>query len=160
MPYDQIKRIFKHLAGEFPEIRLAYLFGSRLEKNVGPLSDYDFAVLLSRTASAPELCPRLSSLLSEKLDSRHVDVVCLNEAPVELAFSVISNKGLIYARDTQIRVEYEANTMSRYFDYLPVLRAFRRDILDGGDYGARVQRYREAFRRTQRSLGKIRDAQA
>jgi hypothetical protein len=49
--------------------------------------------------------------------------------------------------------------LSRYGDYLPVLRAQRQSILEEGAHDRRVQRYREALGRTERALGKIRAAQ-
>jgi hypothetical protein len=45
--------------------------------------------------------------------------------------------------------------MSRYGDYLPVLRALREDVLRGEQDGTRVRRYRAALERTERTLGQI-----
>jgi len=42
-----IKKIFSHENN----ILLAYIFGSQLQGKTGPLSDYDFAVFLSRKTS-------------------------------------------------------------------------------------------------------------
>ena len=53
------------------------------------------------------------------------------------------------------RVEYEAHVLSRYGDYLPVLRAQRDDILQRDKHAHRVQRYRAALGRTERTLGQI-----
>jgi hypothetical protein len=97
--------------------------------------------------------------LAAALDTDRIDVVSLNDAAVELAYGVISEGEVLYEHDVETRVEYEAGTMSRYYDCLPVLRSQRRDILRGGDHAARVQRNREALGRTERTLEQIRDAQ-
>jgi len=83
----------------------------------------------------------------------------LNRAAVELAFAVISRGKLLYQRNDAERIEYEAKVMGLYFDYLPVLRSQRDDILKGGEYEARIHRYREAFGRTARTLGEIRTSE-
>jgi len=143
----------------FPAVSLVYLFGSQMEGRTGPLSDYDVGVLLERRLDTPDLRARLTHEVAVLLNTPQVDVVWLAQAPVELAFAVISQGKVIYQRDLATRVEYEALVMSRYGDYLPVLRAQRREILMGGKRAARVQWYREAFGRTERTLGQIRAAQ-
>jgi predicted nucleotidyltransferase len=141
------------------EVRLVYLFGSRVEGAAGPLSDYDFGVLFDREKFSANIEAEVAHALSKVLETNRVDVVPLNRAPIELAYSVIFQGELIYEFDRAIRVEYEARILGLYGDYLPVLREQRRDILQGGVDDTRVQRYREAFRRTERTLDEIAAAQ-
>ena len=143
----------------FPELKLAYLFGSQVGGRPGPLSDYDFGVLLGDARDVPALRARLAHELGRALGTDRIDVVILNRAPVELAYAVIAQGKLIHQIDEATRVEYEAGVMGRYGDYLPVLRAQRNDIGRGGEHAARVQRYREALGRTERTLGQIRASQ-
>jgi len=142
-----------------PEIALVYLFGSRAEGHVGPLSDYDLAVLADQAESAAYLRSRLAFELGRKIATTKIDIVMLNRAAVELAFAVISRGKLLFQRNDAERIEYEAKVMGLYFDYLPVLRSQRDDILRGGEYEARIHRYREAFGRTARTLGEIRTSE-
>jgi predicted nucleotidyltransferase len=141
------------------EVRLVYLFGSRVEGAAGPLSDYDFGILFDREKFSANIEAEVAHALSKVLETDRVDVVPLNRAPIELAYSVIFQGELIYEFDRAIRVEYEARILGLYGDYLPVLREQRRDILQGGVDDTRVQRYREAFRRTERTLDEIAAAQ-
>ena len=136
-----------------PDVRLVYLFGSQVSGTTGPLSDIDLAVLLAREASAIHVFAQLEHLFSLALEGQAVDVVILNQAPIELAYAVIAQGRIIYQRSIAERVEYEAEVMSRYGDFLPFLRAQRQDIVKGTGNERRVQRYREALRRTQRALG-------
>ena len=142
--------------GKVPQIALAYLFGSRVEGTIGPKSDYDFGFLCEPIEDKIQIRTQLSIELAQQLHTKDIDLIILNDTPVELAFSIVANGLLIYENNTAVRVEYEARVIGIYFDYLPFLKAQRLDILRGEDYGARIQRYREALRRTERTLEQIR----
>jgi predicted nucleotidyltransferase len=153
-----IKKVFESIVADFPEVTLAYLFGSQVEGEVGPLSDYDVAVLFENHSDGGRLQSALSSALAASLDGR-IDVVLLDRTPIELAHAVIAEGVIIYERDPSTRIDYESKVMGLYGDYLPTVRAQRQDILNGDEHESRVQRYREALGRTERALGSIRRAQ-
>jgi predicted nucleotidyltransferase len=148
-------QIIREIARAFPEVVLAYLFGSRVQGGLGPQSDYDIAFAVDRGAFKARLRADLGSALARKLHSEKIDVVLLNEASIDLAFGIISQGELLYEREDCARVDFEARVLNMYFDYLPFLRMARKDILGGNDHAARAQRYREALGRTQRALGQI-----
>lgn len=158
MNFQDIQPRVQELGAADAAVLLMYLFGSRAVGRDGSGSDYDLGVLLDRGEDSPARRARLNHELVVILESSAVDVVFLNQAPPELAFAVIQGQ-LLYERDLATRVEYEAYVMGRYYDYLPYLRAQRREILSGEDHGTRVQRYREALGRTERTLREIRAAQ-
>jgi len=120
----KIKKIFS----QENNILLAYIFGSQLRGKTGPLSDYDFAVFLSQKPSF-QFKYKLKNKLVNVLNSKQVDLVILNDAPIELKYKVIATGKIIYQKNSTIRTEFEADTLSRYFDYLPVLRAKKKEIL-------------------------------
>jgi predicted nucleotidyltransferase len=138
---------------------LVYLFGSQVEGNLGPMSDYDLAVLVDRAVDGRRVQAHLAHELARALHTDRIDVILLNRAPIELAYAVIAQGKLLYERDVATRVEYEAGVLGRYGDYLPVLRRQRDDILQGDDHDRRVRRYRAALGRTERTLGQIASAQ-
>lgn len=151
---------FKGLQSYFegvPEVVLAYLFGSQANGMPGPLSDYDIGVLVQ--SPSPELRYRLSREIGRALDAERVDLVLLNEAPVELAYAIIAQGRLLCRRSLAEQVEFEARVLSRYGDYLPVLRRQRQDILEGRHYEIGVHRHREALGRTERTLAALRATQ-
>jgi predicted nucleotidyltransferase len=154
---DVVQRIVQ--AADMPEIQLVYLFGSQVTGNVGPDSDYDFGILLDSMVGWPQTRAELGHRLAQVLETGRIDLVLLNRAPIELAFAVIAQGELLFERNVATRVEYEARIMSLYGDYLPVLREQRRDILEDKGYDTRVQRYRAALGRTERTLREIRAAQ-
>ena len=136
-------------------IDLAYIFGSRADGKEGPISDYDIAVLYAKP-HAPDLRYELAHKLKKKLMTDQVDLVVLNDAPIELRYAVIASGIVVYEVNVETRVEYEALTLSFYGDYLPVLRSQREDILKEGNNETGIQRYRTALGKTQRLLEEIR----
>ncbi len=152
-PLPDLSRIF--IAA--PAVCLAYLFGSRAAGGgaIGPVSDYDFGVLLEHGSDAATNRDELAHALTLALGTDRIDVLVLNKAPIELAYTVIAQGVVLYQRDLAARVDYEAKVMGLYEDHLPVLRQQRAEILRGEDYAKRVQRYREALGRTRRTLSTI-----
>ena len=138
-------------------IMLAYIFGSRVKGHVGRMSDYDIAIFLSETPSDTYKY-ELQSKIARILDAT-IDLVILNVAPLELKYAVIADGLLIYEKDRATKVEFEGDTLSRYFDFLPVLRKQRAEILKGTKSEIGIHRYREALRKTEKVLAEIRAAE-
>ena len=151
----RIEKVVKGILCDFPEIKLIYLFGSRAQKKAGSRSDYDFAVLTDPKQSGEDLRARITHAFSVKLNYGGIDVVLLNNSPIDLAYAVISNGKRFYEKSVEIRVDYEAYVLGRYFDFLPVLRAQRDEVIRGENHASRIQRYRETFGRTERTLSQI-----
>ena len=154
---ETIKNLHSFFSANNKKIRieLAYLFGSHASGRVGPVSDFDIAVLYTQSQASIlryELARDLKSIL--KTDA--VDLVVLNNSPIELRYAVIASGIVVYQANVKTRVEYEALTLSLYGDYLPVLRSQREDILREGNNEAGIQRYRAALGKTQRLLEEIR----
>jgi predicted nucleotidyltransferase len=152
---DTLRSFFSSHSLENNRIELAYLFGSRVTGEEGPLSDYDIAVLYSKTCTAEETY-KLTYELAKLLMTDRVDLVVLNLAPIELRYSVIVTGTVIYEVNVLTRVEFEAHTLSRYGDYLPILRRQRNEILEERSDETGIQRYRTALGKTQRLLEEIR----
>jgi predicted nucleotidyltransferase len=138
---------------DFTNISLIYLFGSQASGLLGPMSDYDVAILDSSNDKEFTVQTEFQHALVNLLNTERVDVVLLNRAPVELAYHIIASGKLLYQRDTFTRVEFEAQVLGKYGDFLPILREYKFQTLQGDNHGKRVQRYREALRRTERTLG-------
>jgi hypothetical protein len=155
----RLSDFFASIADVFPEIQLAYLYGSQVEGNTGPLSDWDIGLLFESSTHKDDLVCPLALELSKAFPGWRFDIVLLGHVPIELAYRIISYGELLYERDVTIRVEFEAKIMGRYGDLLPLLRSQRQDILKGGEHAARVHRYRKTLGRTERTLEQIRASQ-
>jgi len=141
---------------DFPDIDLVYLFGSRVSGKTGPMSDYDLAIFGAARGNAFATQIQFQHALAMLLKTERVDVVLLNTAPIELAYQIIATGKVLYQKDAYTRVEYEAEILGKYGDYLPILRSYKSETLNGDAHAKRIQRYREALRRTQRTLGTAR----
>jgi predicted nucleotidyltransferase len=136
----------------FPGINLVYLFGSQVTGQTGPMSDYDLAILdVSPDNYLTQI--QFQHAMVKLLQTERVDVILINRAPIDLAYNIIAAGKLLFQREAQHRVEFEAQVLGQYGDYLPVLRAFKEQTLHGDENAKRVQRYREALGRTRRTPG-------
>ncbi len=127
---EKLNAFFSERRGT-PHIKLAYLFGSRAQGSAGPISDCDVAVLFSNSPHHG-LRYKLAHDLNKAVMRDQVDLVVLNSAPIELRYAVIASGIVVYESNFEVRVEYEAVTLSLYGDYLPILRRQRQEILFGG----------------------------
>lgn len=141
------------LFSEEASVRLAYVFGSQVSGKTGPLSDLDVGVLVTDSClDDPMACrARLAHKVRSCADLDEVDLVLLNQTPIELAYHVIADGERVYEATRGTRVEYEAYVLGRYGDFLPTLRAQREQILSEST-NDRIQWYREALGRTERTL--------
>jgi predicted nucleotidyltransferase len=158
MDNSELIRSLSPILSNTPSLLLAYLFGSQVGETAGPLSDVDVGILVEAGEQTASLQARMAHELGKAVYPLRVDVILLYNASIELAYKVISQGSCIFQRDMLTRVEYEANVMSRYGDYLPVLRTQRQAIFEEYSNERRVQRYREALRRTERALSQIKTA--
>lgn len=91
-------------------VALAYLFGSGARRDIGPLSDLDFAVYLDDTETYVKILGELNEILGDD-----IDLVLMNDADALLNFNVIKGE-CIYARSEDERVMTEARIIQRNLD--------------------------------------------
>ena len=109
-----------------PGIVAVYLFGSVARGTARPDSDVDVAVLFDRTPAPGLGGPRFSLEGDlERALGRRVDLVLLNDAPVDLRTRVLRDGVLLLDRDRSIRIAFEVRTRNEAFDLAPILAAYR-----------------------------------
>ncbi len=87
----------KKIVAEEKNILLTYIFGSQLKGKIGPLSDYDFAVFLSRKTSF-SFKYKLKNKLINVLENKQVELVILNDAPIELNIKLLLQEKLFFRK--------------------------------------------------------------
>lgn len=110
-----LKEIFK----KYPSIKLAYLFGSQAKKEVGPLSDYDFAFWFDEPDPKIRFDLKLGLFaeISRILKTDQVDIVILNDAEApELKYNIVKEGQLIYEIEP-FKVIVESKIWNEYFDF-------------------------------------------
>jgi hypothetical protein len=128
-----ISQLRQVLAGKEP-VLFAYLYGSFLGE--GFFQDIDVAVYFdSRALKDSSDMFNYSLALSAECDMVTTGVTFdlrpLNLAPLPFRFDVVTQGRVLYTRDEELRVDFEARTRSLYFDFLPHLRLYFRSIVLG-----------------------------
>lgn len=118
----QVKKVFDSCN----DVKLAYLFGSRATGEIGPMSDYDFAVYLNpkKNESFFDLKLELMGKLCSAVKTDAVDLLVLNtsEKP-ELNYEVITKGKLLKVVEPN-KLIVETNILNSYFDFRDNLRRF------------------------------------
>lgn len=113
-------KILEDLAAFFSNetrINVAYLFGSYAKKTPTSESDIDIAVLLSETPK--KLLEYHLYLVNQisKISKKDVDLIVLNVSPPLLKHQVIKHGKVIYSKDEEERIVFEAKAESEYMDF-------------------------------------------
>lgn len=121
-----IDRIVSEVCGSQPDVAAVYLFGSVARGAAGPGSDVDVAVLFARNPAALLAGPRFSLEGDlERALGRPVDLVVLNDAPVDLRTRVLRDGRILIDRDRSARIAFEVRTRNEAFDLQPILAEYR-----------------------------------
>ena len=136
-----ISQLRELLSGKEP-VLFAYLYGSFLKE--GFFRDIDVAVYFdSRPFDDSSDMFNYSLSLSAECDLATsgvtFDLRPLNLAPLAFRFDVVTQGRVFYTRDEERQVDFEARTRSLYFDFLPHLRFYYRNIV----LGESDERFRE-----------------
>lgn len=101
------------------DVAAAWLFGSRVDGTARENSDHDLAVLLGHTPTLRELGGLQVAV--ERIVGTKVDIVELDRAPLELRAAVVQRGRLLFSDDEPRRVRFATDTLSRWFDFRPVV---------------------------------------
>ena len=124
-----------------PEILEAYLFGSQARGEAMAHSDIDIAVYVDRDRLPPAPWGYAADLITDLMSAlgrNEIDVVILNNAPPLLYHRVLRDGERLMSRDLAATTTREGYAISRYCDYLPVLRMIDRELdrrLEDGSFG-------------------------
>lgn len=110
------------------DVEFAYLFGSVAKGRPRAASDVDVAVHLGGHRSRSRRVEQGLEIeaRAERALGRAVQVVVLNDAPLELRFNVLAHGILLSARDDAARRRFYVDTGRRYYDMAPARDLFRR----------------------------------
>jgi predicted nucleotidyltransferase len=125
----EIIGILSQTLSERNEILFAYLHGSFLESKT--FQDIDVAVYLEETTKHDINIIEYEialSLLVEKQLRMAADVKALNWAPLSFRYNV-SRGLLLLSRDELKREDFLCATWMEYFDFLPISKAYVREVL-------------------------------
>jgi len=116
----------------------AYLFGSRASGGFSPTSDIDVAVILPRGMNVEDAFWKAADIkdsLEDVFRPLKVDVLDMERVPSRIAHEILKTGLLIAQNDSDRRVGVEARRQSEYFDFLPRLRYYRKEVLGIDEQG-------------------------
>lgn len=120
MKQETLKRIAQALE-PFGAVRLAYVFGSFLERE--DYRDIDLGLVLScdpgpgeSFSTAMEVGRPVERAVEPR---REVDVKILNRAPLSAQYEVVRTGLCVFAREERDWVRYEADLTSEWLDFKP-----------------------------------------
>lgn len=124
---DIVSALRAHFEADPVRPAAVYLFGSAARGEARPDSDVDVGVLYGgeRVAGLEALRLDVEGALQRKL-RRPVDLVVLDQAPVDLVHRVLRDGVIAFEDDRAARVRFEVRARNEYFDLLPFLRRNRR----------------------------------
>ena len=115
-----LKILKKMLEREFPEISIAYIFGSAKDGVIKSNSDIDIAVLLKNNYE--KLIEFKIAAEIEEYFQCKTDVIVMNTANPILKYEVFKNGNRLFERDSKERAIFEVNAFRDYLDNTYFLR--------------------------------------
>jgi uncharacterized protein len=109
-----------------PEVSAVYLFGSQARGDARSDSDVDLGILYR--VAPPHTFAAQPYALEGELEGqlgRPVQVIVLNQAPVDLRIRVLRDGRLLVDRDRSTRIRFEVETRREWFDFEPILKQYR-----------------------------------
>lgn len=131
MERSAILKDIGQIAGNHPEVNVAYVFGSFLERE--DFRDIDVALLFSCNLTpynAFMLAMHIGSELNLGIKTGHdFDVRVLNNSHPEFQYEVVKKGIAVFSRDEQKRFDYEADVISIYLDLKEMYDFFDKEYL-------------------------------
>ena len=139
--YKNIHAIMAKLSEFFSDredVAFAYLFGSIARNQATPLSDIDIAVYLRKATPDMDLFQERLKLLHQLfalLRTEKVDLILLNNSPIELNYRILKSGRLVSENDPREKKAFYKKTIRDYLDLSPILqyrnRRIRQKMLEG-----------------------------
>lgn len=119
MNAENIAKKIKPIIKAYSQIKLVYLFGSRINGAEGPLSDIDLAFYVEEKNAQKILNLKLELMdkISRQLKTDKIDILMLNTAKSpEIKYNILKNGKLIYGEELY-KVIVEPKILNEYFDF-------------------------------------------
>lgn len=133
---DRLPDLLEAVKGD-PDIIALLAFGSLATGKLSPLSDLDFAVLLSFDLDSLERFNKHLELIGVFIDTFHteeIDLIILNEAPPRYGNHILAHGKILFCRDRGVLADFIESTRKLYLDFRPYREEFDREFLRGIGY--------------------------
>jgi predicted nucleotidyltransferase len=139
LPENSLRRvpeIIKAVSKE-NDILALYGFGSAFQGTLSPLSDLDFAVLLSNhldNGARFKKQLQLIGLFNDIFRSDEIDLVVLNDAPLRFCFNILKTGKMLFCPEKSKIIEFQERVIKLYLDFRYFRDSFDETFLKGVGY--------------------------
>lgn len=111
-------------------VLVVYLYGSAALGLPLP-RDLDFACLFKQNSkeNSFELFGKLYSLFGEFF-KEEIDILILNQAPIDLQFEVINTGKALFESSLETRLDFEEKVMMEYIEFKPYLEEYHKAVFE------------------------------
>ena len=120
-----------------PDVVALYAFGSLAKGDLKPLSDLDFALLLSRELNKKERFNKHIELIGVFTGTFHtdeVDLIVLNDAPLRFSYNILKNGKCLALKDKGHFIDFHEHTNKMYIEFKRARDEFDEHFLKGIGY--------------------------
>ena len=120
-----------------PEVMALYSFGSVVANELKPLSDLDFAILLSFRLTRRQRFDKhleLIGIFNTVFHTDEIDLTILNDASFRFCFVVLKTGDLLYCKHKAELVDFHDQVIKNYLDFKYFRDRFDRTFLKGIGY--------------------------
>ena len=120
-----------------PEAMALYSFGSVAKKELKPLSDLDFAILLSGQLNRKQRFKKhlgLIGIFNNIFRTDEIDLTILNDAAFRFCFVVLKTGKLLYCKNKVELIDFRDQVIKNYMDFKYFRDDFDRTFLKGIGY--------------------------
>jgi len=119
------------------EVVALYSFGSAVNNELKPLSDLDFAILLSGQLNRQQRFKKhleLIGIFNTVFRTDEIDLTILNDASFRFCFEVLKTGKLLYCKHEAELVDFRDQVITNYLDFKYFRDSFDRTFLRGIGY--------------------------
>jgi len=107
------------------DVCFAYIFGSLAKNKQRLLSDIDIAIYFQEDISNSDYFKRRLQLLHQlyrELHTEKIDLIVLNNCPLELTYRILISGSLLIETNSYTRKRFIEKTINTYLDFYPFIR--------------------------------------
>lgn len=123
------------------DVSALFSFGSLAEGRLSPLSDLDFAVLISRRLNKRQQSEKhlkLIGVFNSVFRTDEIDLVVLNDASLKFGHRVLKTGRLLHVRNKRELIDFREKVVKLYIDFRFLRDSFDRGFLEGVGYHGRA----------------------
>ena len=119
------------------EVVALYSFGGAARDELKPLSDLDYAILLSSQLSKRQRFDEhleLIGIFNNVFRTDEIDLIILNDAPLRFCYVILKTGKLIYCKEKDDLIDHREQVLKYYLDFRYFRDSFDKVFLEGVGY--------------------------